>query len=1013
MTRHARTPRGESGPLRRGRLRRATTAAASVLATLAGLVLLGAPGVAATGCPGVAADGRWTTIAKPPDAGQLTSHAADRFDASRLLVTDGVSLWATGDGGCSWETLFSLPAEPSAERPFARDLARITHVALPSRAGDDTIYLALAELNTDATRFSPNYGVPRLLASEDGGRSWESRGTGLAHALVAKQLAVSPADPDTVYVVTGDQTLWGSDDGGRTFTPRTTGVSQFAADPLGAARTWAVLAGDSHDPGIFRSADGGRTWEERPTGAEHGSAEGLAVVDDGEQRARVIGAVQRYNNSSLKALVASRDAGATFERIEGTGLVGSWNSVGAVPGAERVVVATDNDEGRSSSRYSVYAYDPEQGRFEDVDDLRLSNVAPLEDVIALRVRRPTYVFRQPERLAIFRDAAGASEDGTGSDEEDDGSDRDEGDGEGAGFFFDPPPTSPPAEARLSPAQTGVAPPPGERRRLDYRLELPRRPTPLDVFLLVDASASLTAEQRALRDALRRIVGDIARAGVDARFGLASFSAPECHRYKRLRDLGPPDREFQEEVGRFQPHSCGGQEVHYTALHQAATGSGIAGVTAGPLALLRPVEPGQQASFRAGGLPVIVHLTDEPPSPDPQGPTPDEAIAALRDRGVRQVGLAGDHDGQQPVVRAFLDDIARRTGAVAAAGGVDCDGDGAAERGEGEPITCLLPAQGDRTAMGTAIVNGLLALRDEQTVRLRATEGDDLVAAVEPGAREQVDVKRDHVGDRALPFAVSYRCPTGRLGDEHPVRLEATVGERVVATATAVVDCGKGKASTGPPGGGGAPSGGGASAGGGAPASTPASSPAGEPASSTQPATGKQPATGLPAAPGGGGGSPAAALAPPPPAPPAPIAVGAPGSAQAPATAGSAAGAGSAASAGSGSSAASPSSAAAGAPAAQQAPGSTGAAGPQGAVAAARRRSSAPGLRTATVDAGARSAADHAMVATRQPDPRVPLAGATGLMTLAAAWLAWGRAPGGPLPRTARVRARARGPAPRR
>jgi len=92
-------------------------------------------------------------------------------------------------------------------------------------------------------------------------------------------------------------------------------------------------------------------------------------------------------------------------------------------------------------------------------------------------------------------------------------------------------------------------------------------------------------------------------------------------------------------------------------------------------------------------------------------------------------------------------------------------------------------------------------------------------------------------------------------------------------------------------------------------------------------------------------------------------------------------------------------------AAASAPGS-----PQVAAAAGPQRSPAASLRRATVEAGGAGAGDHAMVAAREPGARGPLAAGATIMTLVAAWLAWGpggRRGGGVARRPAPVRARRR------
>jgi hypothetical protein len=165
---------------------------------------------------------------------------------------------------------------------------------------------------------------------------------------------------------------------------------------------------------------------------------------------------------------------------------------------------------------------------------------------------------------------------------------------------------------------------------------------------------------------------------------------------------------------------------------------------------------------------------------------------------------------------------------------------------------------------------------------------------------EVDVKSDHVDDEALGFTVTFGCSEARQGERLEVEFAATVADRSVATATAIVECGVLAAAAsgadeptdGPPTGqqdapdqAGAP----AAPGGAPPAPAPAGSPgqAGAPASSPAPgsagAPAHSPAPGqAPAPTPGQAGAPAAAHALG--QAPAPTAASTPTPASAPATA---------------------------------------------------------------------------------------------------------------------------------
>lgn len=116
----------------------------------------------------------------------------------------------------------------------------------------------------------------RLLASEDGGRTWEERAGAPGEVI---SIAADPANPDSLLVATPEGVQL-SRDGGRSFAP--TGVPAGIL-AWGARDAFAVAA----DGTVQRSSDRGRTW--RPAGsigalpvAAYASAETLFVArEDG------------------------------------------------------------------------------------------------------------------------------------------------------------------------------------------------------------------------------------------------------------------------------------------------------------------------------------------------------------------------------------------------------------------------------------------------------------------------------------------------------------------------------------------------------------------------------------------------------------------------------------------------------------------------------------------------------------------------------------------------------------
>lgn len=362
----------------------------------------------------------------------------------------------------------------------------------------------------------------------------------------------------------------------------------------------------------------------------------------------------------------------------------------------------------------------------------------------------------------------------------------------------------PAEAALTPGNVVLHLKRGETRTVRYRLVLPPRPTPLDVFFLVDTTESMERTICGLRLGLFQIAQGLRDSGIDARFGLGEFKDYPLEdwgtaglgdeAYRLRRSIGPLDASFVDAIMRLDDRGGGDfPEAALAAMYQAATGAGEdvhpPGDTPGD------IPRGQDAGFRPGSLRVIVAATDasfHTRGNGYPGPSWDDTLAALLRRGILLVGIAPPPRLRPPVShdsRADLQRAARGTGALAPAGGLDCDGDGRVEVGPGGPLVCafeedpqiVVLGRAPRLRIGSAVLGLLRDLRDEASVRLVPEGRNSIIRSVSGG--RAVDLVRG----AEVEFSVVYSCPKG-LSSEGRARVAARVRDATVGAAEVLVRC---------------------------------------------------------------------------------------------------------------------------------------------------------------------------------------------------------------------------------
>ena len=208
-------------------------------------------------------------------------------------------------------------------------------VAWSALGTEDVHSLAFVGGDPDRLLFGHHGGV---LASGDGGRTWQPLGTR------SDAMSMGVADDGSI-VIAGHDVLAESRDGGRTWqdisaTLPSLDIHGFTLDPADPARMWAYLA----TGGLWESRDGGRAWERvqqqnilspvavaAPSGTRlvGVTADGLATSDDGGRTWRAAASPELYPIVSLAAtadgsvlvaggpggLARSDDGGASWSKL--------------------------------------------------------------------------------------------------------------------------------------------------------------------------------------------------------------------------------------------------------------------------------------------------------------------------------------------------------------------------------------------------------------------------------------------------------------------------------------------------------------------------------------------------------------------------------------------------------------------------------------------------------------------------------------------------------------------------
>lgn len=378
--------------------------------------------------------------------------------------------------------------------------------------------------------------------------------------------------------------------------------------------------------------------------------------------------------------------------------------------------------------------------------------------------------------------------------------------------FVPPPPPPPATGGkptlphsnlkapiLTPTKKVVTLAPGTVGKVPVMLQVPPDPTPLDVYFLVDTTASMAPAIIGLQRAILGLSRDLRRQlGVDACFGVGGVkdtSDPTSstnttdpasnYVFKTFLPVSPcdtsPDLDLVRAATLKLNQGGGGDppEAQTLGLSLAVNGQ------SSPKNLVPQPQP---ANFRPGVFKVIVYISDQPSHQAEQGfPTIPDVVQTLNTNDVKIVSIAVDHvGGDLNGAMSNMNQLAEGTGSYAPASGVDCNGDGRRDYGDlgpGAPLVCqeMVTSASDGTQMVNmepAIFGLLLGVKDPGTLQVKIKDPNHaLRGRIQGLTSDVVDMKFQS----GLKFTLPVGCAPSQVGKTLPIYLSPFVRSQPVAS----------------------------------------------------------------------------------------------------------------------------------------------------------------------------------------------------------------------------------------
>ena len=271
----------------------------------------------------------WEEISPPEsrEIHEVESIAIDPYDPGIIYAGTWHLPWKTMDGGKTWRSMstglivdsdiFSMYVDPDSPRlmylsacsgiyrsdDFGDDFRKVNGIPMAARrtraivmdpAQSDTVYAGTTE---------------GLYKTTNGGRSWQRTTPG---DVIVNDVYVDPRNPQHVLLATDRSGVLASDDGGMTWEPSNMGFSQrqvaaLLTDAKDPGTIYAGVINDKRFGGVFETSDYGRSWRQVSQGLGGRDVFELAQGGDGTLLAGTDNGVFRWNG---EAWTAASDVGS-------------------------------------------------------------------------------------------------------------------------------------------------------------------------------------------------------------------------------------------------------------------------------------------------------------------------------------------------------------------------------------------------------------------------------------------------------------------------------------------------------------------------------------------------------------------------------------------------------------------------------------------------------------------------------------------------------------------------------